>query len=111
MIRGSEGRREGGDSPATARGGRGEEGGREPGEKSRLRHDGPRRREGGRELSRDVIGADGRVQWARGINSELGVMGRGGGRSRSRRPVMTLAEGEGSSARARQTVAFTPCLA
>lgn len=27
MIRGSEGRREGGDSPATARGGRGEEGG------------------------------------------------------------------------------------
>lgn len=39
MIRGSEGRREGGDSPATARGGRGEEGGRELGEKSRLRHD------------------------------------------------------------------------
>lgn len=54
MIRGSEGRREGGDSPATARGGRGEGGreggwGEEPTASRRATAEG-RKREGGEEL-------------------------------------------------------------
>lgn len=85
MIRGSEGRREGGDSPATARGGRGEEGGREEGRLGgradcvTTGYGGGEEKGGGGVRSCDVTGAnrreggaDASVQWLRSFNSKGG---------------------------------------
>lgn len=96
MIRGSEGRREGGDSPATARGGRG--GGRLGGRADCVTTGyGGGEEKGGGARSCDVTGAnrreggtDASVQWLRSFNSR-GRWGLGGGVC-SRRLVMMLVE-------------------